>query len=909
MKVDELINFGINPQVIDIWKKAGYEKLLPVQKKAIESGVLNQKSLLILAPTSSGKTFVGELAAIASAYLGKRTLYLVPLKALAEEKYLDFQEKYRKDLNIKISNHDHREYDDDIRIGKYDIAILTYEKLSSLLTLDNTILNKCDCLIVDELQMIMDPDRGGGLELLLTKIKVLKANTQIICLSAVLDNLNGFDKWLDLEVINYKDRPVELHEGILSLNEGIYKYREWNTGKVFQEHVNTSELNDFIENLIKNDEQVIIIRNTIEKVQEEASLLSNHFTQLPAATMTIKNLNQEYETETRDLLLKVLRNSIAFHHSELEIGERRIIENGFRNGEIKIIVSTTTLSVGVNLPCTTIILKETSFWKIVHGRWNSEDWPVHTVRNLLGRAGRLNSVHDFGRGIIVANDAMENRQLWNKYIMAPLEDLHSTFERKNIALRVLDVVATGFGGNEEEIKSFIFQTFAAQAWQSDIAKEQINNHISIGIQKCLEYKLLIKDDYGIIRATDLGRVCASKGCDIDTFIHLVSSLNELDTFDTITLCYIASGTNEVLLRYYRNVNWNNQERRNFIINYFNNLHQNNKLSDSFYEFYCNILNSLTESRIKQLSITLLIYDLLETNDKIRTIIKKHTLTNATVKKVCEDIEWMFDIMGGIAETFDPILAEKIQIYTNCISNRSPLSCQYLNRLKFLNRDEFINLVTAGFISEDDFVDKIPTDFHGIINPSKANSIIETINNNRTKDYEFWLHEHKRRLDLKGSNTIIIENLYKSTGINLERAIEELFDTGFTKCTATRITDQHEGEPDLLMIFPNSDKLTVQITAKEDNTKFVDSKKAGDVIAQSARFHPQGFICIGRPDFQKLAIEHASHLAKDFNFKLIPVYVLAELYVRFVEGKLTLDNCTNFLLNTKGYIQIKDIDMY
>ena len=211
MNIESLIDKGITPEIITKWKAAGYTTLLPVQEEAVKKGALETRSLLIVAPTSSGKTFVGEMAAVAHALRGNKTLYLVPFKALAEEKFLDFTGKYGgKDVGliIRISDRDHREADDQIKIGNYDIGIVTYEKLTALLVINRGILDSCDCIVVDEVQMMMDPERGGHLELLITMIKSAARTKQIIALSAVLDNLNNFDQWLkEIEYLTLRGTP------------------------------------------------------------------------------------------------------------------------------------------------------------------------------------------------------------------------------------------------------------------------------------------------------------------------------------------------------------------------------------------------------------------------------------------------------------------------------------------------------------------------------------------------------------------------------------------------------------------------------------------------------------------------------------------------------------------------------
>src|SRR5262245_554435 len=119
--------------VLDSWKNQGITELLPIQIAALQSKVLDGKSCLVVGPTSSGKTFVGEMACVKHALSNLSCLYLVPFKALAEEKYADFQRRYagaRIGAQVIISTADRREHDKRLGDGDFNIAILTYEKLS-----------------------------------------------------------------------------------------------------------------------------------------------------------------------------------------------------------------------------------------------------------------------------------------------------------------------------------------------------------------------------------------------------------------------------------------------------------------------------------------------------------------------------------------------------------------------------------------------------------------------------------------------------------------------------------------------------------------------------------------------------------------------------------------------------------
>lgn len=116
MEVKKLLKYGIPESIIKTWEENQGEKLLPLQSLAVTRfGLLEGENLIISAPTSSGKTFCGEMAAISSIYKRKKVFYLVPLKAIAEEKFSDFQAKYSSlGIKIVISTKDRREYDSDM---------------------------------------------------------------------------------------------------------------------------------------------------------------------------------------------------------------------------------------------------------------------------------------------------------------------------------------------------------------------------------------------------------------------------------------------------------------------------------------------------------------------------------------------------------------------------------------------------------------------------------------------------------------------------------------------------------------------------------------------------------------------------------------------------------------------------
>jgi helicase len=170
MLIDDLARLGIPEPFIDYWKRKGMHVLTDIQERAfLNPDIFGGKNILVLGPTSSGKTFIGEVLAVDAARRMNKVLYLVPLKAIAEEKYCEFKGGYEPlGLSVVASSGDHGEYDEDIKAGGFDLAVIVYEKLEQLLVQAPGLLSICGLIVVDEIQTVRDGSRGAKLELLLT---------------------------------------------------------------------------------------------------------------------------------------------------------------------------------------------------------------------------------------------------------------------------------------------------------------------------------------------------------------------------------------------------------------------------------------------------------------------------------------------------------------------------------------------------------------------------------------------------------------------------------------------------------------------------------------------------------------------------------------------------------------------
>jgi len=197
MKIEKL---DLPDTAIEFLKSQGFEKLYPPQDDSVKSGLLDGKSILVSAPTASGKTLIAMLAMIS--YLSKnngKVIYLSPLRALAAEKFSEFKKLEKvalgKKIKVAISTGDYENIEKNLE--KNDVLILTNEKMDSIIRHGTEWVEEIGLVIADEVHLIGDENRGPTLEMILTQLKLLETNPQIVGLSATITNSNEIADWLD----------------------------------------------------------------------------------------------------------------------------------------------------------------------------------------------------------------------------------------------------------------------------------------------------------------------------------------------------------------------------------------------------------------------------------------------------------------------------------------------------------------------------------------------------------------------------------------------------------------------------------------------------------------------------------------------------------------------------------------
>jgi helicase len=201
----------LHPELYSIISK-NITELRPSQEKAIKAGLIDRKNLLVCTPTASGKTLIAEIAMLQGIYnnIGK-AIYIVPLKALASEKFNEFKERYK---NIKVALSIGDTDSADSYLEKYDIIVTVSEKLDSLIRHSAPWLRHVSTVIIDEVHLLNDPSRGPTLEVVITLLRQLLKKAQFIALSATIGNPKELAEWLDAGLVEDDWRPIELRKGI-----------------------------------------------------------------------------------------------------------------------------------------------------------------------------------------------------------------------------------------------------------------------------------------------------------------------------------------------------------------------------------------------------------------------------------------------------------------------------------------------------------------------------------------------------------------------------------------------------------------------------------------------------------------------------------------------------------------------
>lgn len=529
LPIDNLTAFGFSRAMVQAWKSRGLLELLPLQEKALsETSFLHGGNILTLAPTSSGKTFIAELAAARFLEKNQKVLYLTPTKALAEEKYRDFYGHFSPlGFRVAVSTRERHHADRTVLEGRYDLLVAVYEKMKSYMTLQPEMLRSVGLLIVDELQTLGESERGATLDVLLTKVQKSPYAPQLLGLSAVVgDDAPRVAQWLGAQMLHGRDRPVELREGVFNCADHRFEYRCFNTGQAGNEFFDSpmgQEVQALDEEAFRRGailqltrllaeergEQVLLFVPTRYISREWAQLLTEMI-QLPPASQALEALEPYEDCWSREMLEQALRCGIAFHNSDLAWDLRELVEHHYSSGDIRVLISTSTLGQGVNLTGRNVLhvpaMVETDPWT---GRHQFASLSRSRFHNQGGRGARFSREQEYGRSMLIARDAMEGERFIREYVEGALEPVTPQVDLDNLDSHVLDLIASKLAATQEELTIFFHDTFTGRLhWP--VGGNIVQPRVSKTMDDLLE-RHMVEEEGGRFAVTGLGECAAVTG--------------------------------------------------------------------------------------------------------------------------------------------------------------------------------------------------------------------------------------------------------------------------------------------------------------------------------------------------------------------------------------------------------------
>lgn len=484
---------------------SGIVDLYPPQEEAVKAGALQGKNLVLASPTASGKTLIAELCALKHVMeKNGKVIYLAPLRALASEKFDEFK-KYAslsksngRRIRIGMSTGD---FDNtDPWLERFDIIVTTNEKADSLLRHRAKWMEDISLVIADEVHLLNDAERGPTLEVVLARLMQVSPDIQVLALSATINNVDEIAGWLKSEHVTTEWRPVTLKEGVL-LNEEI-QYKDGDARRI--ERKTKNAVTNLALNTICMGGQALVFASTRKNSVTMAKTLAGEIEKVLSKPAK-RSLEHEAErilaagerTSLSESLAELVKRGTAFHHAGLGGAHRRIIEDAFRQGKIKVLTATPTLAFGVNLPARIVIIQDYRRYEAGYGYY-----PISVLeyKQMVGRAGRP-KYDKFGEALLIAKTSDEADYLMESYVLGRPERIWSRLAVERIMrTHVLATIAADFAHTERGIYEFFGKTFYAHQYDIGAIKGIIAK-----ILKYLYDQEMIEVDGENILATKFGK--------------------------------------------------------------------------------------------------------------------------------------------------------------------------------------------------------------------------------------------------------------------------------------------------------------------------------------------------------------------------------------------------------------------
>lgn len=653
MKISEL---AIPDSLKQQYREAGILELYPPQEDCIKKGMLEGRNMLVAIPTASGKTLVAEMAMHHHIGAGGKCLYIVPLKALASEKFEEFG---NKGVRVGIATGDFDRRDD--KLGANDIIVATSEKVDSLLRNSTQWIADITLLVIDEIHLIDSDGRGPTLEMVIAKMRFRNPAMQVIGLSATIGNPEKLAGWLDAALVTSSWRPVDLRQGVFC-NDRIH-FRD-RTRQIKTVSKNYDDLNLCLDTIAEGGQCLVFVssrKNAEAFAKRAAAAIKGEDPSLASYAERIRNVA---ETEMGKTLAACVGQGAAFHHAGLSRAERSVVEESFRKGLVKCISSTPTLAAGLNLPARRVIIRDYLRFSAGVGM---QPIPVSEYHQMAGRAGRPR-LDPYGEAVLIAKDDGQIEELFDCYIEAPAEEVHSKIaDPAALYTHVLSLIASGFARTRGELADFMTRTFyAAEHRQVRVMQRSVEQALGFLITE--EMVIDVGEHLG---PSEYGSLVSRIYIDPRTAAMIVKTFHEKSEYSDIGLLQLICSTPDMPTLYVRNVDLPALERMSDA--HAKELWQTSPANDDEEEKY-----------FRALKTTMLLSDWTDELPDAK-ICERYSVGPGDIFGMVESVNWLLHASAELSRMFAPGFSAKIRDYEICMRNGIRRELLPLVRLRGIGR--------------------------------------------------------------------------------------------------------------------------------------------------------------------------------------------------------------------------------
>jgi helicase len=517
--------------VADHFEGAGIETLYPPQEAAVEAGVCEGDRVVAAIPTASGKTFVAELAMLTA---DGPALYIVPLRALAREKFEQFSALPGVSVGISTGDFDSAAEE----LAGHDVVVATSEKVDSAIRNGAPWVDDLACVVVDEVHLLGSRSRGPTLEVTLATLQRRAPGVQVVALSATVENPGEIAEWLDAALVESTWRPVDLRTGVyagggVEFDDGTDRSVDIDAGAGAEPgtagdaEAPTAATVALVRDAVADGGQCLaFVRSRREAEALADRIAATGVDPTPErAGAVADDVAAVDATGTGRRLADCARAGVAFHHAGLRSTHRAVVETAFRNRDLAVICATPTLAAGVNVPARRVVVRDQQRYTGSGMEW----LPVLEVHQMCGRAGRPH-LDPYGEAVLVGAET-GREELWERYVEGEPEAVESKLaDPSALRTHVLSVVASGFAESRPEVRDLLDATFYAHQTGPDAA---LSGALEDALAGLSGMGMLERDEGDAageaLAATPLGRQVSRQYLTPESGARIVEGLRSVET--------------------------------------------------------------------------------------------------------------------------------------------------------------------------------------------------------------------------------------------------------------------------------------------------------------------------------------------------------------------------------------------